>query len=400
MSFIIISKKNSKYELAHRMTAQIHLIDTAQAYLQTIEHLKSSEIYFLDTEFIRERTYRPVVALIQIAVNDQDAYLIDPTFDGFDPTPLIDILNSPTKKIILHSARQDLEIFYFHYNFIPHNLIDTQIMAAALGYGDQIGFEGLVKTILDHELDKSQQRTDWLQRPLSEKQKKYAAADVIYLAKIYPFLQGALEAQGRQEWVIDEIEQLKSPDIYNISDKMLLKKIRHKLNGHKPIATLRELAILREDIAIKRDRIRTLICPDHVLISLAEKRPKTIEKLKTMKNLKHSFVEKYADEILVAINKADQTPPPPPTPPNTRLTIPQERLVNILSIAADATSSNFSVARRLFATSSDISEYVKTNQARFLLGWRHELFGKIVEDILAGTRGLYYHNGQIVIKNN
>lgn len=380
------------------MTANIHLIENNNRYLEILEQIKNAEIYFLDTEFIRETTYRPIVALIQIAIDDQNAYLIDPTFEGFDYKPLVDLISHPNKKIIMHSARQDLEIFYFHFNFLPNNLIDTQIVAAALGYGDQIGFEGLVKTVLNHGLDKSQQRTDWLKRPLTEKQMKYAADDVIYLAKIYPFLIGALESQGRSEWIKDEIVTLTNPQIFEVSLKTLMKKIRHKLNGAKAINTLKALVMLREEIAEKKDRIRTMICPDTTLITLAEKRPKTEEDLLSIKkNVKYSFIEKYKTPILETITNA-LTIEPAPSVPSQKLSIPQERLSLMLSTAAEATSMNQAVARRLFATSQDIIDFIRTDQARFLTGWRYELFGKIVQEITAGQKGLYYDSGQIVVR--
>ncbi len=381
------------------MPQTIHFIDSHTDYINLIDTLKDATTYFLDTEFIREKTYRPIVALIQIAINEHDAYLIDPTIPDFDAKPLFDMLNNPNKKIILHSARQDLEIFYHHYHFTTENLHDTQIIAAALGYGDQIGFEGLVKAITGDSIDKSQQRTDWLKRPLNKEQLTYAAYDVLYLAKIYPYLESALLSQGRLEWIHDEIKHLCNPQIFTLSKEAIFKKIKHNLTSNKAISALNALLILRENIAINKDLIRTLICPDSVLITLAEKRPKTTEGFLKLKHIKHDFIQTYQSEIIETLIKVDENSEilPKPIKPE-RLTLPQEKLVNILSVAADATANNYSVARRLFATNIDIIEFVKTNQAPFLSGWRYDLFGKIVHDILNGSKGLFYKQGHIVIE--
>ena len=379
------------------MQANIHFINNNTDYLDVLHRIKDACVFFLDTEFIREKTYRPIVALIQIALDDKDAYLIDPTFDGFDAVPLFDILKDPTKKIILHSARQDLEIFY--YGFTPHDLVDTQIIAAALGYGDQVSFESLVKAITTDSIDKSQQRTDWLKRPLTNSQMQYAACDVLYLAKIYPFLESALTSQKRWSWVDDEIKNLCDPNIFNLNTNSLLKKIRHGLTSKKAIQALYALAVFRENIAIGRDLIRTLVCPDSILITLAEKRPKTLENLQKFKNLKHNFIFEYQDAIFDTLTKADdmiETPVLIEKP--QKLTHSQEKLINILSVAADATANNHSVARRLFATNSDIVDFVRTQEALFLSGWRYDLFGCVVNDILAGHKGLFYKQGQIIVE--
>lgn len=381
------------------MPANIHFINTHSDYLHTLNAIKESDIFFLDTEFIREKTYRPIVALIQIAIDDNNAYLIDPTFDGFEARLLFDILNDPNKKIVFHSARQDLEIFYYHYGFTAHNLMDTQIIAAALGYGDQISFENLVKTITSEAIDKSQQRTDWLKRPLSSNQLKYAACDVLYLARIYPVLYDALKSQGRLAWIQDDIDYLCNSDIFQISPESLFKKVKHGLTQPKAIHVLQSLAILRENIAINKDVIRNYICPDSILAELAEKRPKTLDDLQKNRNLKHNFVHTYFNLIIETITEAEksfdtQTPMPKPE----RLTHSQEKLINILSVAADAIASNYSIARRLFATHNDIVTFVRTSDAPFLHGWRYEVFGKPVQDILEGYKGLYFNQGQIVIK--
>lgn len=381
------------------MPQNIHFIDNHTDYLNLLETIKDATIYFMDTEFIREKTYRPIVALIQIAINDKNAYLIDTTFDGFDAKPLFVMLNNPNKKIILHSARQDLEIFYHHYDFTTYNLEDTQIIAAALGYGDQIGFEALVKAITGDSIDKSQQRTNWLKRPLNHEQLTYAAFDVLYLAKIYPYLEGALTSQGRWEWIGDEIKNLCNPQIFTLSNEAIYKKVKHTLTSNKAIAALQALTVLRENIAINKDLIRMMVCPDSVLITLAEKRPKTPDGFYKLKSIKHDFIHLYQAEIIETLIKADENPDiTPKFIKPERLTIPQEKLVNILSVAADATAHNYSVARRLFATNNDIIEFVKNNKAPFLSGWRYDLFGKIVHDILNGSKGLFYKQGNIIVE--
>jgi ribonuclease D len=384
------------------MAYDIHWIDTLESYQKTLEILENFDTYFLDTEFIRESTYRPIVALIQIAVTANEAYLIDPTFSGFNPELLFNLFKKHHKKIILHSARQDLEIFYFHYHFTPHNLADTQIMAAALGYGEQIGFDGLVQLVTGDIIDKSQQRTNWLKRPLNQVQIDYAASDVIFLAKIYPILDKMMLDKNRYDWIENEINELCNPTIFSFNEKAIIKKIRHKLTKKQAIFTLNQLTLLREKIAIEKDLIRTLVCNDLLLIQLSERQPITEEAFTKIKHFNKSLFNEYRQDVINAIIDAKQKSQEISSTDEhirtEKLTFQQDKLVTILSLVADIIAHEQSVSRRFFATQNDIIQYVRTHQADFLKGWQYDLFGHVVNDVIAGKKGIFYHNGVLSLK--
>ena len=199
-------------------------INNTSDLLEAVTTLQNKAVLFIDTEFIRERTYFPVACLLQIYSDGDTAYLIDLRADGIDIAPLLDLLKNVQITKVLHSGRQDLEIFYNDFGFLPTPLFDTQIAASFLGYGDQISFEALVKDKLDIQIDKSQQRTDWRKRPLNEKQMLYAASDVYYLAPVYHILHKELEEQGRIEWTKTETQKLLTPDLYTLNEKDILKR--------------------------------------------------------------------------------------------------------------------------------------------------------------------------------
>ncbi len=379
------------------MTHNIILINTTDSFHGFLDKVSHHNLIYLDTEFIREKTYRPILALLQVSFDATTAYLVDPCCDAFNIADFFNILKQDqSKKIILHSARQDLEIFYTEFDYLPQNLVDTQIVAAALGYGDQIGFEGLVKIITADLLDKTQQRTNWLERPLSEKQLSYAAFDVLYLAKIFPVLEGALKTQNREAWIADELKSLQDTTIYTISPLAVFKKIRHKLLHKKAIKILYGLTQLREQIAQQQNLIRSIIASDETLIKIAQKAPCVEQDLLKIKGTKDNFIKKNTNEILDVIIHALNIEIPETHKPE-RQTPEQDRLAQIISMAADAIATSEMVARRLFAPHQEIAKFVSQGEAIFMSGWRYDLFGHIVHKIINAQTGIYYKDGNIIL---
>src|SRR5882757_2629543 len=173
---------------------------TSNADLQAFcGRLASAPFIAVDTEFMRETTYWPILCLIQVA-SLEDAAVIDPMAEGLDLAPLLALLADPKIVKVFHAARQDVEIFN-NLGVIPNPLFDTQIAAMAAGYGEQVAYDGLVRQMLKVEIDKSSRFTDWARRPLSGAQLEYALADVTHLAKIYPKLNDRLQKEGRLVWV-------------------------------------------------------------------------------------------------------------------------------------------------------------------------------------------------------
>ncbi|MFN6952138.1 MAG: ribonuclease D, partial [Albidovulum sp.] len=177
---------------------------------------KAGPYVTIDTEFLRERTYYSKLCLIQMALPgaEGEAVLVDPIAGKLSMEPLYDLFRHEATVKVFHAARQDLEIFFVEGHVFPTPLFDTQVAAMVCGFGEQAGYETLVRKIAKASLDKTSRFTDWSHRPLSEAQKAYALADVTHLRVIYEFLAKELERTGRQKWVEEELAILRDPETY------------------------------------------------------------------------------------------------------------------------------------------------------------------------------------------
>ncbi|MCX7890050.1 MAG: ribonuclease D, partial [Rhodobacteraceae bacterium] len=208
----------------------------------------------LDTEFLRERTYYAKLCLIQMALPGKDgpAALIDPLAGGLSLEPLYALFRDRSVVKVFHAARQDLEIFFVDGGVFPEPLFDTQVAAMVCGFGEQAGYETLVRKIAREGLDKTSRFTDWSHRPLSAAQKAYALADVTHLRVIYEFLARELKRTGREKWVAEELAQLTDPETYITRPEEAWQRIKTRTTSGRFLAVVRELARFRETYA--RDR--------------------------------------------------------------------------------------------------------------------------------------------------
>jgi ribonuclease D len=206
-------------------TGEIRLITDTASLVQACERLATSPYLALDTEFHRETTYWPQLCLVQVAIDDFDV-LVDPLAKDIDLTPLMDLIADTSRVKVFHAARQDLEIFTRIIGETPTPIFDTQVAAMACGLGDSISYENLVSRVVKGTVDKSSQFTDWVRRPLSDKQLRYARGDVTYLRKIYHILSAKLAKQGRTDWISDEHAALTDPEIYAFSPANAWKRLK------------------------------------------------------------------------------------------------------------------------------------------------------------------------------
>src|SRR6056297_1736290 len=210
----------------------------------------------VDTEFLRERTYYSKLCLVQLAMpgkDDSNAALVDPLENDLSLEPLYDLFRDTSVVKVFHAARQDLEIFYVDAGVIPEPLFDTQVAAMVCGFGDQAGYETLVRKIAKQQLDKSSRFTDWSRRPLTEAQKKYALADVTHLRQIYEYLRNRLAETGREKWVEEELRVLTDPETYRTEPGEAWRRIKTRNTSPRFLAILRELARFREEYAQSRN---------------------------------------------------------------------------------------------------------------------------------------------------
>ena len=264
--------------------SDLTLIDTSADLEALIAEFSSAPWLAMDTEFYRERTYKPQLCLIQFATPDRVA-MVDPrALESLEP--LLDLLYNADLTKVLHSARQDLELFYWMRGNVPVNLFDTQLAAPHLGYAKQIGYANLVREMLEVDLPKAYTRTDWKKRPLSQDQLQYAADDVIYLAQLYPIMRGRLEKEEKLAGLERECGALSCPEVYEPPAEEMWKKIKGsaKLKAG-PRGILQALAAWREVTARESDIPRGWLLKDGVLMALARQAPAKMDDLHRIKGL-------------------------------------------------------------------------------------------------------------------
>ena len=346
----------------------------------------------VDTEFLRETTYWPKLCLIQAATDDE-AVLIDPLAPGLDLAPFLELMNNPAVVKVFHAARQDIEIFVKLTGQVPQNIFDTQVAASVCGFGNSVSYDNLVRSITNVDLDKSSRFTDWSARPLTDKQKLYALADVTHLRDIYKALRKQIEDTGRGAWVEDEMSVLRSIDTYVVQPDTAWERLKLKINRPRDLAALKVLAGWREKRAQDTDQPRSRILKDDALYELAQQRPLTPEDFEKLRAVPRGFGRSSAaGEIMnllksvEALTKAQL----PPMPERYRGPSPKGAVGDLLRVLLKAVSEQHGVATRIIATSDDIDAIVLDDEADVpaLKGWRRKLFGDKALAVKHGRVGL------------
>jgi len=342
---------------------------------------KTQDYVTIDTEFLRERTYYSRLCLIQMALPGKtgDAVLVDPLADGLSLEPLYDLFRHEETVKVFHAARQDLEIFFVEGKVFPKPLFDTQVAAMVCGFGEQVGYETLVKKIARENLDKSSRFTDWSRRPLSEAQSAYALADVTHLRVIYEHLAAELKRSGRQKWVEEELATLLDPETYISRPDEAWQKVKTRTTSGRFMALVRELARFREDYAQTRDVPRSRVFKDDALLELASTRPTNFEELgRSRLLLREGRKQEVAEGILAAV-KAGMDAKPEDFP---KLDLAREQLqvntalADLLRVLLKAKSEEAGVAPKLIAAASELDALAANQRDLPMLhGWRHEVFG-------------------------
>ncbi len=337
----------------------------------------------VDTEFLRERTYYSKLCLVQLAMpgtDDSGAVLLDPLADGISLEPLYALFRDTSVVKVFHAARQDLEIFYVDAQVFPLPLFDTQVAAMVCGFGEQVGYETLVRKIAHEGVDKTSRFTDWSRRPLSDAQKTYALADVTHLRQVYEFLRDKIEESGRARWVAEELEILTNPDTYITAPKDAWKRVKTRTNSPKFLGIVRELAAFREDYAQKRDVPRNRVYKDDALVELASLKPKNGEELSRARLLlREARKGEIADGILAAIKAGVACPPeklPKPDRSRDKMQV-NPALADLLRVLLKAKTEQAGVAAKLIAPAADLDAIAAGQRDVVALkGWRREVFGE------------------------
>ncbi|WP_312164323.1 ribonuclease D [Phenylobacterium sp.] len=362
---------------------------TTTAELQAFcDKIKDQPFVAVDTEFMRETTYWPKLCLIQAAAPNAEA-VIDPLADGIDLEPFLVILRDPRIEKVFHAARQDVEIFN-NLNAMPTPLFDTQVAGMAAGFGEQIAYDALVRQMLKVEIDKSSRFTDWARRPLTDAQLVYALGDVTHLAALYPMLRARLEKEGRLAWVVDEMQGLTDPAMYDVSPENAWKRLRPRRHTAKYLAIFKAVAAWRERTAQQRDQPRGRILKDDAIDEVATQAPTDAEALDRLRSVPKGFSgSRFGPDLLAAIREALKDPEAyaPVIEKTKHQPSPAAgAVVELLKVLLKARSEDAGVASKLIATVSDLEQIANDDNAKTqaLTGWRREAFG---EDALRLKRG-------------
>jgi ribonuclease D len=359
----------------------------------------------VDTEFLRERTYYAQLCLVQLArpgEGDEGAVLVDTLSDKLALDPLYDLFRNKHVVKVFHAARQDLEIFQTTAGVLPEPFFDTQVAAMVCGYGDQVGYETLVRQIARAHVDKSSRFTDWSHRPLSQAQIAYALADVTHLRRIYEVLAQQLEQSGRGPWVEEELSVLTDPATYRTDPAEAWSRIKTRSTAPRFLAALRELARLRENMAQGRNVPRARILKDDALLELAASRPKSMEDLgKSRLLLREARRGEVAEGILAAIAAAEALPASevPHVPEHPPRRPGSEALADLLRVLLKARADAEGVAQRLIASSAELDALAAgaTGELPALHGWRLEVFGRDALRLIRGEIALSAENGAVKV---
>ena len=371
------------------------IIKTTLELSQFCDYAYNFDYITVDTEFLRERTYYPKLCLIQLAIpGDQEnsAVLIDPLEGNLDLSPLYKIFLDSDIVKVFHAARQDLEIFFQDKNIIPSPLFDTQLAAMVCGFGEQVGYETLVRSICKVNLDKSSRFTDWSLRPLSNNQQQYALADVTHLRQIYEYLKEQLKRNERETWLEEELNILKNPETYITRPNEAWRRIKSRSNSSKFLGVVARLAEFRETYAQKNNIPRNRVLKDDALMELASLKPKSFDDLSRSRLLlRDARKGKIAKGILDSIKAAEDlkfeqvnyvTKVPKSLNGNSALS-------DMLRVLLKAKAEELGVAAKLIANSSDLDSIASGERTvPALSGWRHQVFGREALELCDGKVGL------------
>lgn len=346
----------------------------------------------VDTEFLRETTYWPKLCLLQAATTEE-AVLIDPLAPGLDLAPFLALLADGNVTKVFHAARQDIEIFVKLAGKVPVNIFDTQIAASVCGFGDSVSYDNLVRAVTGVELDKSSRFTDWSARPLSEKQRIYAVADVTHLRDIYLKLRTQLDETNRWGWVEDELQTLRSIDTYVVQPAQAWERLKMKLNRPRDLAALKALAAWREKRAQDNDQPRSRVLKDDALAELVVQRPLAPDAFDKLRAVPRGYGRSSAAAEIIAILKdieALSKSALPEMPERYRGPSPKGAVGDLIRVLLKSVSEQNGVAARIIATSDEVDALVLDDDADVpaLKGWRRKIFGEKALAIKHGRLGL------------
>lgn len=378
----------------------MELITTTTDLTSACERLARHPVVTVDTEFLRETTYYPLLCVIQMASADE-AVVIDALADGLDLKPFYDLMADERITKVFHAARQDVEIVWHDAGIVPAPLFDTQVAAMVCGFGESVSYEQLVAQTVGKRIDKSSRFTDWRRRPLSERQLAYALADVTHLRDVYVQLRERLDREQRAHWLADEMEVLTARETYHVEPEEAWLRLKSRLRKPEELAVLRAVAAWREREARKRNVPRKRVLKDEALQEIAQQQPTDADALAQLRTIARGWERSAAAaEMLQEIRDA--------------LALPRDRMprlarerngaagstaaAELLRVLLRLTSEKYGVASKLLASASDLDEIAlhgEKAEVPALSGWRREVFGEDALRLIRGEIALRYDAGKV-----
>jgi len=377
----------------------MNLIATTAELKRACERLARHPFVTVDTEFLRETTYYPLLCVAQLA-STEEAMVVDTLAKGIDLEPFFALMRDPNVLKVFHAARQDIEICWHMAGTIPHPVFDTQVAAMVLGYGDSISYDQLVQRVTGDVLDKSHRFTDWTRRPLAKAQYDYAVSDVTHLRDVYLSLTADLDRRGRTDWVFEEMKVLTSTDTYRFEPEHAWERLRSRVRRPRDLAVLMEVAAWRELEAQTRDVPRGRVLRDDAVGDIATHAPTSIEKLGALRSLPRGFERsKWGEAIVDAVKRGlARDPKTLPRLERARASGNGGATVELLKVLLRMTSERHGVAAKVIATADDLDRIAADDEADVaaLKGWRREMFGEKALALKHGRLALAVENGRVV----
>lgn len=374
-------------------------IDSDEKLIEICKRLKNNDYIILDTEFIREKNYYPKLCLIQVAASNNVLACIDPLAIN-DLSPFVALLKDHNITKVFHASYQDLEIFYYLMDTVPAPIFDTQPAASVLGIGDQMGYARLVEALLGVQLEKSQSRTDWSRRPLSQQQIDYAIDDVRYLQKIYPLMRTKLEQKNRLDWLSNDFNHLTDASTYAVDFLNCWQRVKGKqtLKGIQ-LAVLQELAAWREEVAIQKDRPRRWIVSDDILIDLARRKPKNMGQITHIRGADEKHLKRYYQDWIKAIQAGENSPVDtwPKLPSRKKASLEEDILVDLLMTLVRYQAKEHGVSAAVIASRKQVMSMLQEKRSTFSNDWRGALLNCLFQDVLSGKKQVFVQQGQVAI---
>ena len=375
------------------------VITTTSELAAACDRLARHPVITVDTEFLRETTYYPLLCVVQIASPDE-AVVVDALAPGIDLKSFFALMGNEKVLKVFHAARQDIEIVWHRAGIVPHPIFDTQVAAMVLGHGDSIAYDQLVQRITGHRPDKTHRFTDWSRRPLTREQIHYAASDVTHLRDVFSARDADLKKRGRNEWVSEEMEVLTSPRTYDFHPERAWERLKTRVRKPKELAVLMEVAAWREQEAQSRDVPRSRVLKDDAVGDIATHAPASIERLGHLRSLPKGFERsKWGADIVAAVQRGlarDLARLPKLEKPrgNSNGTA----IVELLKVLLRMTSERHGVANKVIATVGDLEDIAADDHADVaaLHGWRRELFGEAALALKHGQLALAIERGHVI----